>query len=103
MKKVCFLFTMNQTLNHNDMANEITQLENRFIINSEECQYVVDTTPVEGSNAFITSGAVYDVKQSVSEYIGRHVVDTVDKFTQNNTDIPTVGLIWQILKNNNVI
>ena len=85
------------------MANETTQLENRFIIGEEECQYVVDTTPQEGSTAFITSGAVFDLKESVSEYATRHVVDSVDQFTQNNTDIPTVGLIWQILKNNNVI
>jgi hypothetical protein len=85
------------------MSNQITELENRFIVGDEECRYVVDTTPQEGSTAFITSGAVCEWLESLAQYSTRSVATEVSQFNQNSTDIPTVGLIWQILKNNNVI
>jgi hypothetical protein len=85
------------------MADQITELENRFIIDGEECQYVVDTTPQAGSTAFVTSGGVYTWLAGLAKYRDRSIATEVSQFNQQSTDIPTVGLIWQILKNNNVI
>lgn len=85
------------------MANQITELENRFIVGDEECQYVVDATPQAGSTAFVTSGGVYTWLEGLAQYHDRSVATEVSQFNQQSTDIPTVGLIWQILKNNNVI
>lgn len=80
-----------------------TELENRFIINNEECQYAVDTTPVENSTAFLSSGGAYEWYNDMQPYRGRAVVNTTSDFVENSTNIPTVGLIYKILKDNNVI
>lgn len=76
------------------MANQITELENRFIVGNEECRYVVDTTPQDGSTAFITSGAVHEWLESLAQYSTRSVATEVSQFNQNSTDIPTVGLVY---------
>lgn len=75
-----------------------TELENRFIIGEEECQYVVDTAPQKGSTAFITSGAVFDWYQSMQPFMGRSVVNEGSDFRSDNTNIPTVGLVYTKLK-----
>lgn len=80
-----------------------TELDNRFFINGTEYKYAVDSTPIPESTLPIESNAVYQLYDSVQTFVGRRVVNETSQFLENSTNIPTVGLIWQILKNNNVI
>lgn len=74
-----------------------TELENRFFINGEECKYAVDTSAEAESTAFITSGGVYDLFQPLQTYEGRTIVNESSYFLQDSRNIPTVGLMWQII------
>lgn len=80
-----------------------TELENRFIINNEECMYATDANPEYESTAFVTSGGVYETILPLQQYTIRDVVNSSSDFVENSTNIPTVGLIYKILKDNNVI
>ena len=71
-----------------------TELENRFIINNEECMYATDANPEYKSTAFVTSGGVYENFLPLQQYTTRNVVNSSTDYVANSTNIPTVGLMY---------
>lgn len=74
----------------------MNQLENKIVYNGTEYEFVIDVTPTEGSSAFITSGAVYSLSQSLADFVGKHIVNEVK---DGNYNAVTSGAVFSALSN----
>lgn len=72
----------------------MSNLKNKMVFNDEEFEFVVDITPVEGSSAFITSGAVYELKRSLSAFVDVTITPTI---SGGSSSVPTSGAVYDAI------
>lgn len=71
--------------------SEPKEIKNKLKFGGEEFKFSTDTEITEGSNSFITSGAVAEWVKTYSQLAGRGVVTSVD---YGNGGLPTSDAVW---------
>lgn len=72
-------------------------LKNKIKLNGEEYQFAIDSMPIENSSNPITSGAVFNLLQNISQLIG---LKTVTIPTMNSNDLITSGGVYKYFVEN---
>ena len=68
------------------------ELQNKFVIDNSEYKLAVDDRPTMGSDAFVTSGSVFDWVATMTQFGNRSVNDS--ELVGASIDIPTTGVVY---------